>query len=50
VASSSETHSKVFFTFAPPLQEVTEYCIPAQATSQPLFTGVRGRRILGSSR
>jgi hypothetical protein len=46
VASSNETHNKVFFTFAPPFQEVTEYCIPAQATSQPLFTGVPRRGIL----
>src|SRR5215204_6649180 len=37
VARTSEAHSKIFFTFAPPFQEVTEYCIPAQATSQPLF-------------
>jgi hypothetical protein len=45
VARTSETHSKVFFTFAPPFQEVTEYCIPAQVTSQPLFTGVGGEAV-----
>jgi hypothetical protein len=49
VARTSEAHSKIFFTFAPPFQEVTEYCIPAQATSQPLFARVPGRRILGTS-
>ena len=38
VARTSETHSKVFFTFAPPFQEVTEYCMPAQAASHPLFS------------
>jgi hypothetical protein len=49
VARTSEAHSKVFFTLAPPFEEVTEYCIPAQATSQPLFTRVRGRGILRTS-
>jgi hypothetical protein len=49
VARTSETHSKIFFTFAPPFQEVTEYCIPAQATILHLFTGVRGREILRTS-